>query len=37
MAELFDFSPDNLTLHLKNLYMEKELEGVATAEDFSVV
>jgi hypothetical protein len=37
MAELFDCSPDNISLHLKNIYMEKELEESATAEVFSVV
>jgi hypothetical protein len=37
MAELFDCSPDNISLHLKNIYKEKELEEPATTEDFSVV
>lgn len=37
MAQLFDYNPDNISLHLKNIYKEKELEEVATAEDFSVV
>ncbi|MBN1130995.1 MAG: virulence RhuM family protein, partial [Chitinispirillaceae bacterium] len=37
MAELFDCSPDNISLHLKNIFKEKELEEAATAEDFSVV
>lgn len=37
MAELFDCSSDNISLHLKNIYKEKELDQKATAEDFSVV
>ena len=37
MAELFDCTPDNISLHLKNIYIEKELNEKATAEDFSVV
>lgn len=37
MAELFGCSPDNISLHLKNIYAEKELAPEATAEDFSVV
>ena len=37
MAELFACSPDNVSLHLKNLYQEKEIDEGATAEDFSVV
>ena len=37
MAELFDTSTDNISLHLKNIYKDNELEEVATAEDFSVV
>lgn len=37
MAELFDCSTDNVSLHLKNIYKDKELEEMATAEDFSVV
>ena len=37
MAELFDCSSDNISLHLKNIYKEKELDEAATAEDFSVV
>lgn len=37
MAELFDCSPDNISLHLKNIYSEHELSELATAEDFSVV
>lgn len=37
MAELFDCTPDNISLHLKNIYKEKELDQNATAEEFSVV
>ena len=37
MAELFGCSADNISLHLKNIYEENELNESATAEDFSVV
>lgn len=37
MAELFDCSSDNISLHLKNIYNEKELDQHSTTEDFSVV
>ena len=37
MAELFQTTPDNVGLHLKNIYAEGELAESATAEDFSVV
>lgn len=37
MAELFGCSPDNISLHLKNIYVEKELEEISTTEFFSVV
>ncbi len=37
MAELFECSADNISLHLKNIYAERELEEKATAEEFSVV
>lgn len=37
MAELFDCSADNISLHLKNIYKEGELKEVSTTEDFSVV
>ncbi len=37
MAELFGCTADNISLHLKNIYQEKELDAVATAEEFSVV
>jgi len=37
MARLFQCSPDNISLHLKNIYDEGELTPEATAEDFSAV
>ncbi len=37
MAELFGCSTDNISLHLKNIYKENELEERSTVEDFSVV
>lgn len=37
MAELFECTPDNISLHLQNIYDSKELSAEATAEDFSVV
>lgn len=37
MAELFQTTPDNIGLHLKNIFAEGELEESATTEDFSVV
>lgn len=37
MATLFDTSTDNISLHLKNIYAEDELQEAATAEESSVV
>ncbi len=37
MGELYNCSPDNIGLHLKNIYNELELDKNSTAEDFSVV
>ena len=37
MAELFDCTADNISLHLKNIYKEEELDEEATSEFFSVV
>lgn len=37
MAELFETSSDNISLHLKNIYQEGELQEQPTTEDFSVV
>ncbi|MCR4298224.1 MAG: virulence protein RhuM/Fic/DOC family protein [Gallionella sp.] len=37
MSELLDTSADNISLHLKNIFADSELDEVATTEDFSVV
>lgn len=37
MAELFNCTADNISLHLKNIYAEGELDPEATTENFSVV
>ena len=37
MAELFDCSTDNISLHLKNIYNDGELNEISTVEEFSVV
>jgi len=37
MAELFDCSADNISLHLKNIYQENEVDQKSTTEEFSVV
>ena len=37
MAELFECSTDNIGLHLKNIYLEKEWVKKATTEKISVV
>lgn len=37
MAQLFQCSADNISLHLKNIFDEGELSREATAEEFSVV
>jgi len=37
MAELFQTSSDNISLHLKNIFADGELTETATTEDFSVV
>ena len=37
MAELFECTPDNISLHLKNIYKEEELSAESTTEKFSVV
>ena len=34
MAELFETTPQNITLHLKNIYKENELDENATCKDF---
>ena len=37
MSELYNCSPDNIGLHLKNIYNDLELDQNSTTEDFSVV
>ena len=37
MANIFDTSSDNISLHLKNIFNEAELDENLTTEDFSVV
>jgi hypothetical protein len=37
MAQLFDTSTDNIGLHLKNIFLEGELDEESTTEDSSVV
>jgi hypothetical protein len=37
MAELFNCSTDNISLHLKNIYKENEVDKKSTIEEFSVV
>ena len=37
MSQLFDTSTGNVGLHLKNIYLEKELDENSTTEFFSVV
>lgn len=37
MAEVFDTSTDNISLHLKNIYFDAELDETATTEESSVV
>lgn len=37
MAELFNCSVDNISLHLKNIYREEELEEKTTTEEISIV
>jgi hypothetical protein len=37
IAELFQTSADNISLHLKNIFAEKELDEASTTEDYSVV
>ncbi|HRO62339.1 hypothetical protein [Thermomonas sp.] len=35
--ELFDVTADNISLHLKNIFSDKELEPERTTEESSVV
>ena len=37
MAELFECSVDNISLHLKNIFQDGELVEYSTTEDFSIV
>lgn len=37
MAEIFDTSPENVLMHLKNIFKEGELAEAATAQDFLAV
>lgn len=37
MAELFDTTPENVLIHLKNIYQEEELDQNLTSKDFLVV
>jgi prophage maintenance system killer protein len=37
MSELFDTTPENVLMHLKNIYGDGELEEPATAKDFLAV
>ena len=37
MAELFDTTPENVLMHLKNIFSDKELEEAATTKEFLVV
>ena len=34
LAELFDTTPQNITQHLKNIYLESEVNQEATCKDF---
>jgi prophage antirepressor-like protein len=34
IAELFEMTPQNITIHIRNVYKEKELERNATCKDF---
>ena len=34
MAELFDTTPQNITIHLQNIYDEGELDIFSTCKDF---
>ena len=34
MADLFETTPQNITLHIKNIYVEQELIADSTCKDF---
>ena len=37
MSELFGTTPENVLMHLKNIYKEQEIDEILTAKDFLVV
>ena len=37
MGELFGTTPENVLMHLKNIFQDKELDEAATAKDYLVV
>mgnify|MGYP000020557970 FL=1 len=37
MAELFSTTPENVLMHLKNIYREGELDQISTTKDLLVV
>ena len=37
MAEVFDSTPENVLMHLRNIFSSRELEGDATTKEFLVV
>jgi len=37
MAELFETTRENVTLHINNIYLEHELEQNSTSKDFLLV
>ncbi|WP_156744666.1 hypothetical protein [Vibrio breoganii] len=37
MAELFDTTPENIVMHLKNIFNEGELDEISTHKHFLVV
>ena len=37
MAEVFQSTPENILMHLRNIFSDKELDAEATTKDFLVV
>jgi len=37
MSDLFETTPENVLMHLKNIFIDGELGEAATAEEFLVV
>lgn len=37
MSELFGTTPENVLMHLKNIYKEQEIDEILTTKDFLVV